>query len=156
MSIPEWGKKNFNSELRIAQAELYGFLSKTISERRVDTIAIESPYVDPERLSNVERAYFMRGVVFLALGLRPGIRFIDLSSREWRKHFLGVVRAPKEIPASQRRAWLKKEARKKCIERGWFVKSDDEAEALGVLDCARAMLNPNHGTSTTPLFAEAL
>lgn len=163
MTRPMWGKRAFSDKLHIAQSEFDAFLSKVIAEYRVDTIAVESPYVDPKMISNVERGYMMRGLVFLAIGRRPAMRLLDVSSSEWRMHFLGLKQAPKQIGASEnpkkrqsmRRSWIKKKARDCCEQRGWIVKSDDEADALGLLDYARAKLNPNYGTATTPLFADA-
>lgn len=46
--------------------------------------------------------------------------------RDWRKHFTGITTGGRDV--------LKQAAIDACRLRGWAVDSDDEAEALGVLD----------------------
>jgi hypothetical protein len=156
MQIPEWGKRVFDDNQNIAQAEFYNFLTRQIVDRKVDTIAIEAPFVSLQQIVAVERLYGMRGIVRLVCGLRPGIKFMSVTTGEWRKHFLGVVRAPKDVDPKKRTKWIKQKAREKCEERGWVCKSNDEADALGVLDYARAKLDFNYGTKTTPLFGAGM
>lgn len=71
---------------------------------------------------------------------------------EWRKHFIGVGAAPKDIPQKKKSDWLKKRAIEVCKSRGWAPKTTDEADALGILDFMRSALDPTFGAESTPLF----
>lgn len=54
------------------------------------------------------------------------IPFREVHMDDWRKHFIGVAKGGRDF--------LKKKAVAECKSRGWSVKSDDEADAAGVLD----------------------
>jgi hypothetical protein len=97
----------------------------------------------------------------IEIGHEFGVEVFDINSSQWRKHFLGVSRAPakengKELSQNQRRTWIKRRCIEECAKRGWDVgKSNDAADALGVLDTARALLDPAHGSNHSPLFEAA-
>jgi hypothetical protein len=75
--------------------------------------------------------------------------------RTWRADVLGSPEPPKGLVKHQRRAWLKDKAVQACIERGWAVTSDNAADALCILMCACAMLDPKFASSQGPLFRRA-
>lgn len=61
------------------------------------------------------------------------IKCVETTPDNWRRHFIGICRAPKDIQKTRRRAWLKERAMQACAARRWVVKTDDEAEAAGIL-----------------------
>ncbi len=78
------------------------------------------------------------------------IPYKKIPIQTWRKHFLGRGQAPRGTRNS--RAWFKQQAIQRCKMLGWDVKSDDQAEANGVLDYFRATQSPAYAVQTTDLF----
>lgn len=53
---------------------------------------------------------------------------------DWRKSYVGVCRAPKEIKGTdERREWMKDKVLAKCLSRGLNPKNDNEGDALGIM-----------------------
>ena len=61
-----------------------------------------------------------------------------------RQHFIGI-----STPTSDEAKRLTVD---RCMELGWKVRDDDEADACALWDYMRCILRPELGTSTTPLF----
>ena len=72
---------------------------------------------------------------------------------KWRSHFLGDTRAPSGLTKSQARDWLKKRCIETCRARGWNVRTDNQADALGILDWAKCRSQHDFAVQSTPLFA---
>lgn len=57
-----------------------------------------------------------------------------VTTTSWRKAFIGVTKAPKEITDSkQRREWIKAKVLEECARRGLKPQNDNEADALGLM-----------------------
>jgi hypothetical protein len=108
------------------------WLDQTIKDHRIHKVCFETPF-GGRNLAVFALVNKMIGVIELVCDDHE-IPCVETSSLEWRKTFIGVTRAPKAIPKSQRRAWLKGQAMGACRDRGWHVENDDQAEAAGLLD----------------------
>lgn len=79
-----------------------------------------------------------------SMGLRPP-QFIAIST--WRSKTHGKTRVPKELgfkKQAEKSKWFKQQARTYCDREGWSYNTDDEAEALCMLDALRIMNEPEH------------
>lgn len=77
-----------------------------------------------------------------SMGLREP-QFIAIST--WRSKTHGKTRAPKTITKqADRSKWFKRQARDYCERQGWSYDTDDEAEALCMLDALRILNEPDH------------
>lgn len=57
-----------------------------------------------------------------------------VTTSSWRKAFIGVVRAPKEITnADERRKWIKDKVLEECARRGLKPKDDNCSDAIGIM-----------------------
>ena len=57
-----------------------------------------------------------------------------VTTSSWRKAFIGVVRAPKEITnADERRKWIKDRVLEECARRGLKPKDDNSSDAIGIM-----------------------
>jgi hypothetical protein len=150
---PIWGEKKFSSDLQDSLFELDQFVGSFIYKFKIDTIALEEPFVG-KYLNNIDRLYTMRGIILKEIA-KHNICRIDATPSEWRCHFLNFTNAPRDVHGNEdRRAWLKNRAKEKCLERGWKVKTDNEAEALGLLCFARSKIDPDYAIGLTPLGAK--
>lgn len=57
----------------------------------------------------------------------------NVSPPSWRKVFIGIATAPKEIVKEDRRAWLKAKTIEICEKRGLRPEDDNAADAIGIL-----------------------
>jgi Holliday junction resolvasome RuvABC endonuclease subunit len=137
-------------EGRRALADFRVWLNGEVVAHRIETLAIEGLFVGINSQSALTLAY-MHGVAHEVAQGR-NLRVIVMTAGEWRNHFLGRVSPPKGLTASRRRTWLKKQARAMCERKGWLVRTDDEADAAGILDYALAKLDPHYGVASAPLF----
>lgn len=65
----------------------------------------------------------------------------------WRSKTHGKMRVPDELKKAkqaEKSKWLKLQARIYCDNNGWTYTSDDEAEALCMLDALRIINEPDH------------
>lgn len=70
-----------------------------------------------------------------------------IAIQTWRSKSHGKVVTPKEMKGAsqaQRSKWFKQQARIYCEKNGWSYETDDEAEALCMLDAVRVMNEPGH------------
>lgn len=79
--------------------------------------------------------------------LSPGFEVSEINMSDWRRHFLGSGNVPSE------RAKIKAAVMQMCRVRGFHFDSDDEAEAIAILDYAIACASPASAIRATPLFA---
>ncbi len=120
------------------------WLNAKIVADRIEHIGIETIFVGKDAISAVERLYGLWGRAH-EVAYRRGVPIAGVMVGEWRKRFLGSRTAPKGLTKPQRRLWLKKQAREECAARGWPVKTDDEADSLGILVYERSRLLPDWG-----------
>ena len=65
----------------------------------------------------------------------------------WRSKTHGKTRAPEDLKNQKpavRQKWLKQQAKIYCDRNGWSYNSEDEAEALCMLDALRIIHEPNY------------
>lgn len=112
----------------------------------VEHLVVESTFIGEKTMSAAPRLYALRGIA-QEIAYRKGLSInADVTVDQWRKHFVGQAKAPRTlIDKAKRRAWLKQQARDACERRGWPVRNDDEADALGLLVYERARLIPSYG-----------
>jgi hypothetical protein len=136
------------------------WLNAEVDAHGITDIAIEAP-VPQSGLTNLTvlmMQYGLHSIVHALCARRGMSEPLQVGVGQWRGHFIRVGRAPsvvdgKTLSAGQRRGWLKKRCVAECQSRGWPVKSDDAADALGVLDYARALNDPRYGIDSSPLFS---
>ena len=66
--------------------------------------------------------------------------------QSWRSKTHGKVYVPKELKLdqNQRSKWFKQQAKAYCDRNGWSYGTEDEAEALCMLDYIRIENEPNY------------
>ena len=111
-----------------------------IKQYKVKRVIVEAPFSGPNARAFM-LACKMMGVIELTCE-DHGILCVEATASQWRKHFIGFAQAPRKLPKQQRRDWLKKRAIAACKARGWPVETDDEADAIGLLDYALALEFP--------------
>lgn len=89
----------------------------------------------------------------VALDYKVPIEEANLS--DIRKHFVGVVRAPKEIAPDRRRQWIKDRVCTECRSRGFRVAGDDDADAIALLAFALSLQQPGYQLHQADVSAEA-
>lgn len=160
---PVWGVAKIAKGSRGQDyARFHDWLNAEVVLHEVTHIVIEAVYVDEKTVTAAKRLLAMFGIAEM-IAYRRGVAIEPVMSMDWRQHFLGQRSAPKTVPAKKRREWWKKQAVDEARRRGWNVKVDDEAEALGLLTYMRAKLLPAYGlegdllsltTSAVPLGME--
>lgn len=83
-------------------------------------------------------------VICHSMGLREP-QMIPIQT--WRSKSHGKTQVPKAMKGStpaERSKWFKSQARAYCEKNGWSYSTDDEAEALCMLDAVRVMNEPGH------------
>lgn len=138
------GAETFPKELGEFALSFERWLSAKVTACNVGCIVVEAP-VPVRGTTKLDTLLKLHGahvlVRLVAQKLKVPIRSIHLST--WRVHFIGVTHAPAAILSkSRRRTWLKKAVMEECARRGWEVTTDDEADARGLLDCARTTITP--------------
>ena len=103
------------------------WIRMAVLKEDIQAVAFEGPFLSARTSAKTQRAMcsFADHVLYVCADLQ--IPALEVSCQEWRKHFIGRANAPKEIdggPAA-RRKWLKDEAIRSCVERGWDVRSDE-------------------------------
>jgi hypothetical protein len=121
------------------------FLMDQIIANEITHLVIESAFVSEKNASSAARLFglaaFADEVAYRRL-IGPVER---VTAFAWRKFFIGCAKAPTTVAAKHRRKWLKNECVSRCRNLGIDVKSDDEADAVGVLFFERARLLPQYG-----------
>jgi Holliday junction resolvasome RuvABC endonuclease subunit len=125
-------------------AAMRDWLFDTITANQIEHMVLESAFISMKTASSAPRLYGLAGIA-REVAYRRRVRVTDASPNEWRRFFLGQAMAPKSVAAKHRRAWLKNETVTRCRNLGIDVKSDDEADAIGVLFFERARLFPQYG-----------
>jgi Holliday junction resolvasome RuvABC endonuclease subunit len=142
MKDPTWGTIKVGREtFGQTGANLRDWLVTKIVGDGVTEIVVEDPFVSATMINNVARLYGLRGIVE-EVAWRRNISVQGVAVASWRKAVLGVVRAPKTVPAKARGAWIKDRAMQEMARRGWPCRYHDEADALGVLVWYRAQKFP--------------
>ncbi|WP_271169435.1 hypothetical protein [Hansschlegelia plantiphila] len=102
----------------------------TITDRNGRSIMKErSVSITP--LTTARALYGFAGVARMICSLQ-GLPCREVNQRAWRKDFIGVAQAPREIPAKQRTHWLKATAFAQAQRIGAKPDSHDASDAVGV------------------------
>lgn len=142
-------------DLGAKAARLRDGLNKLVDEHNPDLMIFEAPFLTARGGSSTIRTLLALCGVAEMVAHDRGVIPREVPSEKWRKHFLGLSHAPRHIAKSKRRQWLKREAQKRCDERGWGWLSDDEADACGVWDYAKSLRDPDYAVMNLPLMGGA-
>jgi hypothetical protein len=149
MIAPESGTIDFMARPERKCFSLYGTWLFEQFTLGIERVVYEQPFIsrDPRQAgNNAQLLYGLWGITeFLCDRRRKPLHVITVGM--WRSHFHGYVNAPKVIDGevaskAKRSKWLKARACDACDRRGWPYYSDDEAEALGILDYEICYCNP--------------
>ncbi|RZN30483.1 hypothetical protein [Bradyrhizobium sp. Leo121] len=120
-----------------------------------DIVGVEAPLL-PAGMSIQSRQILLgvRAIIFVTIFKRQA-RVIEIEPARWRSKILGLTQAPKHIgqglskskKTAVRRAWLKRRAIDEVAARGWGKTTDDQADALCILDYLRMRLDPAYVSS---------
>lgn len=161
--MPTWG--DFEGA-RLCQYE--DWLISEIKAKGVTHIFYEAPVqVRPKIIYKAGRAILLNvksfdvvskqlqqiGAIHMAAH-RCGIVIQQVTANDWRLRALGKTTIA-GLSGEMLRKELKLMAVKACALRGWYVVSDDVAEALLILDFALSTLSHKHAGSRDPLFSRA-
>ena len=132
------------------------FLEARFDEHAVTCIAMELPFIDGKafNFSGTQAVLQMQGIA-LELAHARGIKAFGVAIASWRSHWIGRGIAPKHLEQKERTPWLKDQAMKRAADRGWLALHHDEAEALGIMDCALACLDAGYDHRVGPLVRRA-
>lgn len=137
-----------------AFAEFATYLKRTLSSLPDPQVAMELATIVTHGEDNrvdAKQVVFSAGwpsiaqVICHSMGLREPQM---IAIQTWRSKSHGKTRAPDSMkgPDKQnvRAKWFKQQARDYCEKQGWSYSTDDEAEALCLLDAVRIMNEPGH------------
>lgn len=136
MTKPIWGTWVLGSEFT-SDGRTYAKLLENLSDQRKLTRFEAAFYEQPLRaevlqgFTNIDTLRILSGLAAqteyfsYAVGLRC-CQAVPLGS--WRKHFIG------KMPRGTKTKEWKDYAKERCAQYGWTVRTDDEADALGLLD----------------------
>lgn len=157
LEFPEWSDK---TKIDIV-TKIYRFLEAMHLEYDFTDIGYEMPFVSPQHfnltLLKVQDAY--EAMLWLFVGLHPGIRIIKVPVEAWRERFLNLTpqlkRKLAEMKREHRLRLYKKMAGEACADRGWYLEHHDECEACGILDSVLCLRDPAYAGKTDPIFRRA-
>ena len=114
-------------------------LDRLRDEVAITDVMYETPWVGRKTHQHTARLLMAMPVIVEMFCDEHDIRCWEVAAPTWRKHFLGVgqVRVGKH---GSSRDELKRMARERCRLLGYAVSTDDEADALGILDYALGFL----------------
>jgi hypothetical protein len=117
------------------------------------TMIFETPWVGPKTHQHTARLLMsLAGVTEMVAG-RHNAHCYEIGAPTWRKHFLGIGRTTGVGSKQKHRGDMKRLAMERCRMLGFDPKSEDEAEAIGILDYALATLRAERTISGAgPLF----
>lgn len=145
---------SFDTELGAFNRQFRKWLLSQIKGFGITDVVIEAAIL-PQGNTNItalKKAYAINmNTHDIAKSLGCSLTEVQVGS--WRSHFLNGRKVPKEHQAAGKKSrWLKKAVIERCSERGWETRDNNEADSLGILDWARAQLDPTYAVNSTPLF----
>lgn len=159
MHEPVWGRHRCEGRtMGLRFQSFHNWLLLKVKALEVDLIAYEQAFWSPKKVTTeaAERWRLWAEGCIHEVGAETTVEVLAVPTAAWRKHLIGVSFAPRGLGKADRRKWLKQMVIGACAARGWRVRSDDEADALGVLDCVWCDKNPRYGATSGPLFRGAL
>jgi hypothetical protein len=148
--MPKWGV--YHLSRRSMEGSLRDWLQTMITVLPIGRVIYEAPFIGRSS-SDLMKILSLPAIIRLVCE-DGDVPCEMVSTTQWRKHFMGISRAPDGLKKHMRRKWLKDECMRSCVERDWFVTKDDEADALGILDWALCRDFPKRGNETAALFRE--
>lgn len=131
------------------------WLDHMVNDRGVSHVFFENTFISVpgyvESLSQCLARYCLIGKI-LEVAYEHGIAARMASIADWRRHFTGHKRPPKDIKAGARRAWWKKQAIAACQRNRWRVDDHNAAEALGILYFGISTIDPKFAAQRDPIF----
>lgn len=126
------------SHYAVTLAAARDWLADLIREHGVTHLCFESPiFAGLTNANHLRQMMALAGAIELT-ALDLGVNCREVNAQTWRARFIGRARAPKYIAKTKRREWVKQQAIRACILRGWVVAQGkgeaDDAEACGILD----------------------
>jgi hypothetical protein len=134
-STLNYGEHRFPSDLGALASEFEGFVLGLINWFVPTEIVAEDtvPAIKKTTKDVLSRAHGMN-LLLRKISYQSGIPLRFVSPQTWRIAFIGHARAPASIKSAyRRRKWLKEASVQRCKDFGWEPKSDDAADALGIL-----------------------
>ena len=125
----------------------HGKLAQLIQEHEVDCIWCEKVWVGPKTHQETARTLFGIQAITEMEAAGAGVEFHLVQPVTWRAHFLG------KVPRGTKRKELKRLAIDRCRMLGIEPRTDDEAEAVGILDYGLAQAKLASISGSGPLFA---
>lgn len=150
---PSWGKDEGDHLNRVSN-----WLDEQLANYRFEACFYEAVFISTigggKGGTDAIRAKIMLEGEILKFAARHKLKVFDVPLQSWRSRFLGATQAPPHYrqKPEMARNWLKQRAIKACAERGWLTDSDDEAEALGILDYGLACLDTAYQGRTDTIF----
>lgn len=150
-----------NDKEHLVLARFRAFLADHHARSQLTHIAFESIFIDvrnPKKFqfNGTDAQLMYKGIVLEFCGTH-GILPAEQPVAQWRARFLGKderaeIRNLTEANTEARRKEWKRAVTLECTRRGWFVETDDEADALGILDFVLSATSRQHAGRTDPIF----
>jgi Holliday junction resolvasome RuvABC endonuclease subunit len=132
------------------------WLMPLIEQLRPKDVVFESPIMPAtSQIIILRKLYGLAGVTEMVC-TEHQTACTEAYMQKVRKHFCGHARpGDRKAKGLERRRQIKAAVVQACRDRGWNPTNDDEADALAVLDYARAVLFPETAGEGLPLLREA-
>lgn len=109
------------------------WLYATIDETDAEIVLFEQPVLPRgTSMATLRKLYSLAGLTELVCRDHQ-IACKEVPVQTWRKAIVGMARAPKDVPAKERRKFIKKKTVARLADMGFPARNDDEADALGIL-----------------------
>lgn len=130
------------------------WLIEAIDEMAPDQIVFEAPIMPSQTsIATLRKLYSLAGVTELVARDRK-ILVWESQLDHIRSHFIGITRAPRDVPKDKRRQWIKNKVIAECQRRGFSVCGDDDADAIALLSLRLSQLSKDYSLNAAPLFAK--
>lgn len=136
-------------------AHFRNWLNEALDDMEPDQIVFEAPIMPKmTSIATLRKLYSLAGVTELVARDRK-ILVTEAQLDHIRGHFVGISRAPRDVPKDKRRQWIKDKVITECRKRGFSVSGDDDADALALLSLRLSQLSKDYSLNSAPLFAGA-
>lgn len=157
---PRGGEWDNNGE-HLVLARFRKFLADHHAHSQLTHIFFENIFVDTGtdrfQWNGTDAQLQYKGVVLEFCGTH-GVKPSEPTVVEWRSRFLGkdgtmaIREGETRANTDARRKEWKRAVTIECSRRGWFVETNDEADALGILDYALCVVDSRYAGRTDPIF----
>lgn len=137
----------------------FEWLGHKCVDLKVTHLFLEQTFVPPGHNEGLTEKLAQYGLIacacMVAFKLTERGQEIDMqmvTTTQWRPPFIGAEKPPEGLVQHQRRLWLKEKSIKACLERGWMVQNDNEADACGILTFGVSTIDMKFMVQQGPLF----